>query len=606
MGITACQSCGMQFDTTQYAPGVQFQCTSCGAVVTVPGPQAGAPQGRAPAGRAPAGQARQPAHQQRGPTVQRPAPQQRVTNQTGYAQQQAAGYGAPGFSQQPAGYGAPGYSQQPPGYGQAPGFGVPVQKKSNTGLVVGLCVGIGVLLVIVVLVFSLGGGGLSPADQTVLDRVLRFEPARPAETRLTPQEVADGTSLRDRGRIPADKVREFDHKLNTARSYNQMAVQNERAQKVNSLRDQARREVQAVERQFFTALGNGDVDTIRGLIDEREFLANVRGRGTLQTRGEVWVSPLTHNYKQEIYPDAQGVRQFKLEPDGPRPEGEILSVGLKVVVDLFKGTRTEQHEFKNKDKTAMEIFGMPAVEGIEESARTSHYHALYNYRIPGFQQDLQVAFGGTWDSLNRQGACRVLFIYDKSANDYRDVKYKEAERAGLLQDDTMMGGDRYRSDPSLPGNQPAVHYPEDFVPPLYNEQEVARTGRTSGDIKMVEVIQNKLSAGARANAEDVAHFKSLGLEEKLRTLDHMVDMLLNIAARGESQEERVIPVVSMFLVDALKDQPLNIHWTESVTFERGASPTKGVVWAFKVSKVREYIAGMIENQRLKPDGTLKE
>ncbi|SDK11567.1 hypothetical protein SAMN04488074_104283 [Lentzea albidocapillata subsp. violacea] len=92
--------------------------------------------------------------QQPGPYGQQP-PQQ-----PGYGQQPQPGYG-----QQPGQYGQqppPGYGQQPGQYGQQPfgqpygqpgGFGGPPPKKSNTGLIIGVVVGVLVLV----------GGGITAA-----------------------------------------------------------------------------------------------------------------------------------------------------------------------------------------------------------------------------------------------------------------------------------------------------------------------------------------------------------------------------------------------------------------------------------------------------------
>jgi len=92
--------------------------------------------------------------------------------QPGYGQPQQPGYGSP----QTPGYGQPqqpGYGQQPPGYGAQPGYGapggLPPQKKSKTGLIIGIGAAVVVLVVVLVLVVlkPFGGGpgaGDSPTD----------------------------------------------------------------------------------------------------------------------------------------------------------------------------------------------------------------------------------------------------------------------------------------------------------------------------------------------------------------------------------------------------------------------------------------------------------
>jgi len=67
MSIVSCGSCGMQFNAAGYDPGVQFQCTQCGAMVTV-GAVAAAP---APVGRP--GAKRATGVQRRGPAGPRAA-----------------------------------------------------------------------------------------------------------------------------------------------------------------------------------------------------------------------------------------------------------------------------------------------------------------------------------------------------------------------------------------------------------------------------------------------------------------------------------------------------------------------------------------------------
>ena len=122
--------------------------------------------------------------QQPGPYGQQPQPGgpygQQPPQQPGYGQQPQPGYGQqppPGYSQQPGQYGQPqqdpfgqqgpqsggfpqqGYGQPQPGYGQQPGyggpggFGGPPPKKSKTGLIIGVVIGVLVLV----------GGGITAA-----------------------------------------------------------------------------------------------------------------------------------------------------------------------------------------------------------------------------------------------------------------------------------------------------------------------------------------------------------------------------------------------------------------------------------------------------------
>lgn len=123
MSIVSCASCGMQFNAAGYQPGVQFQCTQCGAMVTV-----GAKAGPAPAGRP--GAKRATGMQKRGPAGAGPR----------------AARGGPAAPQ----------GQDQPAYGAAP-----VSKKSNAGLFVGLGVGVVVVGIIVALVVM----GSKPSPQ---------------------------------------------------------------------------------------------------------------------------------------------------------------------------------------------------------------------------------------------------------------------------------------------------------------------------------------------------------------------------------------------------------------------------------------------------------
>lgn len=115
MSIVSCGSCGMQFNAAGYEPGVQFQCTQCGGMVTV---GAAAPAGRPGAKRATGVQKRGPG----GPRAM----------------------GGPAQGRQAQG----GQQQQQP-YAPA--------KKSSTGMIIGVIVGVAVVgILIAVVVMSSG------------------------------------------------------------------------------------------------------------------------------------------------------------------------------------------------------------------------------------------------------------------------------------------------------------------------------------------------------------------------------------------------------------------------------------------------------------------
>lgn len=135
MSTITCNSCGMQYDGSGLQPGVQFQCTQCGAMVAVgaaaPPPAAargparprGGPPGRAPA-RGPAGRgpAKGPG---RGPRPMAGGPQQQMQDQ-----------------------------QQ--------GYGPPPKSGGNAGLFVGI--GVGAVVLILIIVAVVASGGPSPQD----------------------------------------------------------------------------------------------------------------------------------------------------------------------------------------------------------------------------------------------------------------------------------------------------------------------------------------------------------------------------------------------------------------------------------------------------------
>ena len=133
MSTITCNSCGMQYDGSGLQPGVQFQCTQCGAMVAVaaaaPPPAAargparprGGPPGRAPA-RGPAG---------RGPAR------------------------GPARGPKPMAGGMQGQDQQP----QMP-YGP--KKSSNAGLFVGI--GVGAVVLVLIIVAVIASGGPSPED----------------------------------------------------------------------------------------------------------------------------------------------------------------------------------------------------------------------------------------------------------------------------------------------------------------------------------------------------------------------------------------------------------------------------------------------------------
>ncbi|MBK9974244.1 MAG: hypothetical protein IPP14_05675 [Planctomycetes bacterium] len=163
MSIVSCGSCGMQFNAAGYEPGVQFQCTQCGAMVTVGAPAAPA---RGPGGKKPTGVQRK--------GLAGPA--------RGAAPARAAG---PARGPGPRHAGSPaqvmGQGQQQGGpAGYAP-------KKNNALLFVGLGVG-GVVVAIIIAVVVMATGP-SPEDkgkaaaQTKFDQAKADQEKRDAEVR---------------------------------------------------------------------------------------------------------------------------------------------------------------------------------------------------------------------------------------------------------------------------------------------------------------------------------------------------------------------------------------------------------------------------------------
>lgn len=586
MSITACQSCGMQFDTSAYAPGTQFNCSSCGAVVTVAAarPQA-APQGGPVMRRGP-----MPQQQQQRPQQQ----QMRGPAQPGYGQRPGsqAGYGQRPGPQQ--GYGAPQGYGQPTGYGQQQGYGLPMAppKKSNTGLIVGLVIGALVLVIIVVVVIaSSGGPSGTDADRAVIAKVMAFKPDNPAATKLTDEEVLHAQRVLEVGLVEKENEQTFGTLLSRAQRYNDISKKNAVTIAVKEKLDVARRDAKAVADQFWRALLQGDRNAIATLVDAVEHVNNVNGRGRIRKDGKAWPSPATMIYKDTVYQDEKNPRlkQFKLDEERMRTVTEMMAEGLDAVIAAYRDTATDQIFMTHKDDNeTIQVYGVPKVDvpGQDQKLVTPDYYITVTYKRPrgGPDKDLQVYIGARWGET-----ARILFIADNSIAWLLAQRKDAAMRDGRLNPDDELNasGDRYR-DGSLGGGGPTVDLAD--MPPMINydpknnAHKIAFTSRIPDDPVMVKLVNDKLAAGVTADQSDIEHFATkISDAERLRVLEAIIDVLLKAKAQGETKEVNVVPNVSSFLCGALKGHAFfSSDWTEKyLAYSRG-QPTDGAEWAYYV------------------------
>lgn len=157
MSIVSCASCGMQFNAAGYDPGVQFQCTQCGAMVTV-----AAKGGKAAPGGRP-GAKRATGMQKRGP-----APAGARAARGGPAQQQG---------------------QEQPAYGQPY-----TSKKSNAGLFVAL--GVGVVVVGIIIAVVVMGSKPSPQENQKAASDKAFEEQKAAAAKRDAEQTAKNDALK--------------------------------------------------------------------------------------------------------------------------------------------------------------------------------------------------------------------------------------------------------------------------------------------------------------------------------------------------------------------------------------------------------------------------
>lgn len=578
----------MQFDTSSYSPGMQFPCSKCGAMVAVPHPQAArgpqsAVRGPASGARGPAGAARGPTMQgggqvMRGPMTQQPQQRPQQFGQRGPMPQQQ-GYGAP------AGYGAPqGYGQ--PGYGQPQGYGPPVPKKSNTGLIVGLVIGGLVLVLALAIGIGLSGGpSLTAEDESVIKKVMAFSGANPAGTKLTDAEIKRGTELLDTHMIDVEFETEFRGKLGQAQTYNTQMKDDARAKAINKALDDARKEIARTEANFYKALLQGGRDAVAAEIDVTEYMNNVQGRGKLLSKGIVWKAPSTWKYTEEIYKDDKGIKQHRLVEVAALTPNDVMAQGLDHIISAYKDAKTTSTPINLKSGKELAVHGMPDVEGVEKGKVTAFYYGEYLYSLKGGPpEDLKVAYGGTWGQ-----PARILFIYDKTIDWYRQRLKQKAENAGLLnpdEDQVANTGDKYERDPNAGSSSgPAV----EIAPPPYNKQVIARTNSKLGDLKLQEIIDKSLAVGNSASGTDIAYFGSASVsdEERVRALQRLIDICLDADVQGEAQETKVIPNVSLFVAEGLREHKwLNQFWIDFLTYQRGGS-VDGKEWAYNLKCVAD-------------------
>lgn len=586
MNLTPCGNCGAQYNTSTMAPGSQFQCSACGAIVAVGAPVAAAPQ--APAARRPAGPVRPVAAPgraapampgARGPARAAPA-MPAARGAAGYPQQG-------GYAPQP-GYGPQGQMQQP----QMPG-GMPYKKKSNTTLIV-VIISVVALIGLIVIVAVSGGGG-SP-DQAEADALAKEAVTWDFNTRVDDLDDAKIKRLSEflsRGLYDSDAAlkRKLGHIQGASARARMIREQNKDTELLKEFYAKARQEIRTVGEQAYDALMKGDKEAFARLVDFAEHRRNLMGKGYCVNDGDPskQESPSSYNYdliqkKDETTSDGKNV--YAMEYKGMMTEGEMREKGIQNIFDYFspKGSTVDLKHRKNmtitysfrKDKKEsgtpdeFDIFGVP--EEVKSKTgggnmATPVYYGLMFIDVKGLEgyrsaKPLALYIGGEWKK-----PAMIYYVFADIAKPlttrFRDDEYYK-----------KLGGEYMTAD-MADSNYEARHSGqtddtiEYFDMTLYSETAViART-----DVKpTTKAIREGIDRAFGGNAPNASQLKALmeaSDTEKLKAIGYICDLLLNAQAQGQVKVDQVLDPLCNYGAEGTRGwKYLTRGWTSELGWNR--------------------------------------
>lgn len=209
--ILACHQCSAQYDITGYQPGVQFACTTCGAIISVPQPGALelAPEANSfqaqPAGPKPRARGRGMAPPRGSAPAAGMAPPRGAAPAGGMRPPpgRAGAPGGRGARPMPAGAGRGRAARGGYDEGEDDGRGRYAPPKNNTGLIIGLAVG-GVALLGIILVVFMNSGTRQPTPDDDSANAGPVDNTPPPPTEAEYKQMADSCASQFVGALKSD------------------------------------------------------------------------------------------------------------------------------------------------------------------------------------------------------------------------------------------------------------------------------------------------------------------------------------------------------------------------------------------------------------------
>lgn len=523
----------MQYDASQLAPGSQFNCTNCGTLVTY-GQQPQAPRGRAaPAGKVPQ---RGPGAMTRGPRgPQARGPQARMP------QQQAA-------YQQPGPYG----QQQ-----QQPGRGFPQPKKSNTGLVVGIIVGVVALVLILVLVLASGGGGggvdqqLEADIQQVLALSTSNQQVLPAEV-ITRLDNAMAANL-----VPEEQVKDVTAKLAFAKRIVLSADKNAKNEEIKEKQAAAEKAARQVGDSFIKALRAGDKAGMAATLNLSAYHKNIQGKGTMGS--EPFKRMSTYNYTYEVTKNGYIETIDFGEPYSP---DQLSNVGLDYILEMFgpaEGRSLDPVYVSDKD-SGQTVFNDPLT--------TSYYQVTLNIDVKEpnekypYTKPFQVIIQGDWG-----GPAKVVLLNETSHGIWTKRKTHENQ---LNRPDTDRG-----PSTTIEGEGG----PEEFAGPKlagpparedYDGQPVQKMDVESIAGTPMEKTLQAIGRGNPTRDDDTRLLSYVSNPDTLALFfGQLVNTLIKAKQMAQESEKSNICQNTWTLIERTCRKTLGDEWMDFIQFQRG-------------------------------------
>ncbi len=550
--IIACGKCGTQYDGTGMQAGAQFQCSQCGALVTVPRP---APAG-VRKGRGPAGVEQRP--QNRGPksTVHRSRPAGPQAKKTPQNFQRSGGTRA----------------GRPQGATRSMGRSAHFQQaqKSNTGLYIGIGVGVLVMVGLVILVFTLPNGKGGSEHDAIIAKVMTF--SNQNTFLLSEEEFQQAEAALES--VEAEKVTLYQNKLRMAQEFARIEKTNQEAEKMREYQDKARVELEEQALGFFEALKAGKTDEMKRYVDARAYRKNIMGKGLVRT--SPWRAPSNSKYTFEVIDESP-----KFNWGDYYSESELVSKGFEHLKDFYAKPDL-RITMKSDDGGTTLVSGVPP--GRENS--TDHYLGTATLETEASEKALELRLQGRWGQ-----SAKVVMIYDSTekqlgnklntARIRNQQEHEQEEGVSENQEQNSQKSSVENESEEKPLNDSSeeeshTQLPE---PPKYQGEEAGELGVSPASNALAKAV-DMLRKGSNANtyAKD---FQAANEKEKRRTLGACADVLLNLARQNNPvKEARVLGYMSEFIKQAFQDWSFDQNWIAYLSYARDGTTIEEYAWRY--------------------------